>query len=68
MQRAGPLIKIKAQKDRMLKNIKGITHVLTAYEVNIGQLKNFDVMLNDLELHFMNIHKENKAKYSPVKK
>jgi hypothetical protein len=58
----------KGQKDRMLKNIKGIGQVLTAYEVNLGQVKNFDVLLNELELHFMNIHKEKKTKYSPVKK
>jgi len=58
----------KFQSDRLLKNIQGIDSVLTAFEVKIDVIKNFETMLNDLEIHFMNIHKELKAKFSQPKK
>ena len=58
----------KTQKDRLLEKIKGIQHVLTAFEVRFETIKNYESMLNDLELHFMNILKEAKIIYSPIKK
>jgi hypothetical protein len=58
----------KAQKDRLIKNIRQIENILMVFEINFGVLKNFDTMLNDLEIHFMNIHKESKTKFTPIKK
>lgn len=62
----GPAKKI--QKERLLDKIKGIQNVLTAFEVRFETIKNYNIMLNDLELHLMNILKEAKLKYSPLKK
>jgi len=52
----------KARLDRLLKIIRTIPNVLTAFEVQAGSLKNFTGFLTDLELHMMNITKENKNK------
>jgi hypothetical protein len=62
----GPFKKI--QKERLLENIKGIQNVLTAFEVRFETIKNYNLMLTDLELHLMHILKEAKTKYSPLKK
>ena len=62
----GPFKKI--QKDRLLKNIQSLDSVLTSFEVKIDLIRNFETMLNDLEIHFMTIHKELKVNYSPSKK
>jgi hypothetical protein len=55
----------KAQKDSLIKAIRSIPNVLTAYEVNLAEIRNHETLLNDMEMHFMNIHKENKIKYQP---
>jgi hypothetical protein len=53
----------KAQKDRLIKSIREIPNVLTAYEVKFAEIKNYETLLNDMELHFVKISKENKVKY-----
>jgi hypothetical protein len=58
----------KARKDKILASIKGIQSVLTAFEVRPETIKNYNQVLIDLELHQINIQKELKTKYSPVKK
>ncbi|MDP1622387.1 MAG: IPExxxVDY family protein [Bacteroidales bacterium] len=58
----------KAQKERLLEKIRGIQHVLTAFEVRFETIKNYQLILSDLELHLMNIKMETKIKYSPLKK
>jgi hypothetical protein len=58
----------KVQKERLLEKIKGIQNVLTAFEVRFETIRNYNVILTDLELHLMNILKETKTKYSPIKK
>ena len=58
----------KVQKDKFLENIRGIQHVLTAYEIRFETIKNYETVLTDLEIHFMHIQKESKVKYSPLKK
>jgi hypothetical protein len=62
----GPFKKI--QKERLLEKIRGIQNVLTAFEVRFETIKNYNVLLSDLELHHMNILKDMKIKYSPLKK
>jgi len=47
----------KARLDRMLKTIRAIPNVLTAFEIQVGSLKNFPGFLADLEIHLMNIKK-----------
>lgn len=61
----GPFKKI--QLDKLLKAIRTIPNVLTSFEIQIGTLKNFPGFLTDLELHFMNIKKDNKS-HSPLTK
>ena len=58
----------KNQKDRLLKKIKSIDNILMSFEIKIETIKNVETVLNDLEIHFMNIHKELKVKYSRIKK
>jgi hypothetical protein len=53
----------KARFDRMLKKIRAIPNVLTAFEIQAGSLKNFPGFLSDLEIHFMNIKKTESLKY-----
>ena len=62
----GPLK--KAQEERLLKNIRSIEKILMVFEINLETIKNFGTFLNELEIHFMNIHKEIKPKYSSYKK
>lgn len=57
----------KTQKDNLLKVIRSAQGVLTAFEIRFETIKNYDVLLNDLELHFMKIRVEMKRKYSPSK-
>jgi hypothetical protein len=56
----------KPQKDFLLSKIKGIQTVLTAFEVRPETIREYTLVLNDLELHLMNIMKETKIKYSPL--
>ncbi|MFZ4520842.1 MAG: IPExxxVDY family protein [Bacteroidales bacterium] len=62
----GPVKKV--QKDLLLEKIRGIQQVLTAFEMRLSTVKNYELLLTDLELHFMNILKVAKIKYSPLKK
>ncbi len=54
----------KLQKENLLKVIRNAQGVLTAFEIRFETIKNYDVMLNDLELHHMRINLEMKHKYS----
>lgn len=56
---------VRARKDRLIKSIREIPNVLTAYEINFAEIKNYETLLNDLEMHFINIRKEQKNKYQP---
>ena len=53
----------KTQKDRLVASIRSIPNVLTAYEIKFTEIKNHETLLNDMEMHFMNIKKESKTKY-----
>jgi hypothetical protein len=57
----------KSQKDNLLKAIRNAQGVLTAFEIRFETIKNYDVLLNDLELHYMKIKVEMTLKYSPSK-
>jgi hypothetical protein len=58
----------KTQKDHLLSSVRAIQNVLTAFEIRFETIKNYETFLTDLEIHFMNINRESKSKYSPVKK
>lgn len=58
----------KAQKDHLLATLKSIPSVLTAFEIRFETIKNPETFLTDLEIHFMNITRDSKIKYSPLKK
>ncbi len=53
----------KAQKDGLIRCIRNIPNVLTAYEIKFAEIKNFEMLLNDLEMHLMKVKKEDKIKY-----
>ena len=55
----------KAQKDPVLNAIRTIPNVLTAYEIRLPEIKNFEILLTDIEMHVMNIFKIVKSKYQP---
>ena len=58
----------KSQKDQLLKNLRHIDKIQMSFEIKPETVKNIETLLNDLELHFMNILKELKEKFSPFKK
>ena len=58
----------KNQKDRLLEHIRSTQSVLTSFEIRFETIKNYETILNDLEIHIMEINKELKVKYSPFKK
>ena len=53
----------KAQKDKLIRSIRNIPNVLTAYEIKFAEIKNYETLLNDMEMHFMKITKANKSRY-----
>jgi len=57
----------KNQKDKLLENIRSIQNVLTAFEIRFETIKNYEIVLTDLEIHLMNIQREAKVQYSPTK-
>lgn len=52
----------QARLDHLLKTIRTIPNVLTAFEIQVSSLKNFPGFLADLELHFMKMKKDGKFK------
>jgi len=58
----------KPQKEKLLEKIRSIQHVLTTFEVRFETIRNYETILNDLVIHFMNILKETKTRYAPLKK
>ncbi len=53
----------RSQKDRLIRSVRNIPNVLMAYEIKFAEIKNYETLLNDLEMHIMNIVKGNKIKY-----
>ena len=53
----------KSQEDRLIKSIRNIPNILMAYEIKFAEIKNHETLLNDLEMHLMNIMKGKKIKY-----
>jgi len=58
----------KPQKDVLLRNIRSIPSVLTSYEIKFTEIKNYETLLSEIELHVMKLFKEYKHKYQPVNK
>jgi hypothetical protein len=56
----------KQAKDSMLKEIRSIPKILTAFEIKVSDIKNPETFLTDLEMHITNIHKESKQKFKPI--
>ena len=53
----------KAQKDRLIRSIRNIPNILAAYEIKFAEIKNYEAILNDIEMHLINITKEKKINY-----
>lgn len=58
----------KAQSDALLAAIKTIPNVLTAFSIRFETIRNYEGFLTDLELHLTELTREQRAKYTPVKK
>jgi hypothetical protein len=56
----------KQRKDFLLKAIRSVPKVITAFEIKVPDLKNPETFLTDLELHITNIRKESKQKVKPI--
>ncbi len=48
----------KQTKDKLIKEIREIPNVLTAYEINPLSIKDINKILSDLEIHITNIQKK----------
>lgn len=53
----------KTRKDSLLKAVSSIQNVLTAYEINITSIRNFENLLTEIEIHLMNIFRKSKSKF-----
>jgi hypothetical protein len=51
----------KSQMERLIKSIRDIPNILAAYEVKFAEIKNFETLLNDMEMHLMKIKRETKV-------
>ena len=52
----------KQRKDTLLKAIRSVPKVLTAFEIKVTDIKNPETFLTDFEMHITDIRKENKQK------
>jgi hypothetical protein len=57
----------KARKDTLLKNLRSVPNVLTSYEIKFTEIKHYENLLSDLELHTMNQFRETKPRYQSTK-
>ena len=56
----------KNRRDQLLKSIRSIQNVLTAYELNPKEIRNFENLLTDIEMHIMNIFKVTRNKITLI--
>jgi len=56
----------KQKKETLLKAIRSIPKVLTAFEIKVTDIKNPESFLTDLEMHIIDIRKESKQKIKPI--
>ncbi len=53
----------KPQKDMVINTIKSIPSVLTAYEIKLTDIKNYELLLTDLEMHLTKVFRVAREKY-----
>jgi hypothetical protein len=53
----------KSRKDQLLKAVSSIQNVLTAYEINLTSIRNFENLLSEMEIHLMNIFRKPRSKF-----
>ncbi len=58
----------KTRKEKLLENIRAIQNILTAFEIRFETIRNWETLLNDLELHYIKLNKEAKTTFSHLKK
>ena len=51
----------KHKKDTLLKAIRSVPKVLTAFEIKVTDIKNPETFLTDIEMHLIDIRKETKT-------
>jgi hypothetical protein len=55
----------KQAQDALLKAIRSIPKVMTAFKIKVTDIKHPEMFLSDLEIHITDIRKENKQKIKP---
>jgi hypothetical protein len=58
----------KNQKDSLLKTIRSIPNILTAFEIQLTEIRNYEFLLTDIEMHLMNVFKKPKSKFQSLTK
>jgi hypothetical protein len=58
----------KPRMDALLKNIRSIPNVLTSYEIKFAEIKNYETLLSEIELHVMTLFKNANPRYKPMLK
>jgi len=53
----------KNRKDTLLKVVSSIPNVLTAYEIKLSGIRNFENLLTEMEIHLMNIFRKPRTKF-----
>lgn len=54
---------LKTNKEFLIKTLRQIPGILTIFERNSSEIRNFDRLLNDVELHVMNLLRLPRKKY-----
>ena len=54
---------LKSGKEFLLKTLRQMPGILTIFERNSSEIRNFDRLLNDVELHVMNLLRSPRMKY-----
>lgn len=55
----------KPEKDYTMKTLRAVPGILTVFEMQLQDIRNLEILLADIEMHLMNIHKVPKIKYEP---
>lgn len=55
----------RQEKDSLVKAIRSIQGVLTVFEIRLTEIRNYEILLTDIEMHVMNILKTPKTQYQP---
>lgn len=56
---------VKAEKDVLTKTLRSLPGIVAVIETRLTDIKNYESLLTDIEMHVMSVHKVQKIKYQP---